>query len=48
VSAKGAKTEEEKAALSKEVSQWVETKVANHKFLRGGTFLSFAYERKIC
>jgi hypothetical protein len=44
VSAKGAKTEEEKAALGKEVAKWVETKVANHKFLRGGKIPFFVPE----
>jgi hypothetical protein len=31
------KSEAEKAALSKNVKAWIQTKVAHHKFLRGGS-----------
>jgi hypothetical protein len=36
VSAKPLKSQAEKDALARKVQKWVETKVARHKFLRGG------------
>ena len=30
------KSEAEKAAFSKDIKTWIQTKVARHKFLRGG------------
>jgi hypothetical protein len=46
VPAKPLKTDAEKAALSKAVAAWVETKVARHKFLRGGVILIDAIPKR--
>ena len=36
VHAKGLKTDAEKQKFAKEVQRWIETRVAKHKYLRGG------------
>jgi acyl-coenzyme A synthetase/AMP-(fatty) acid ligase len=43
VHAKGLKTDAEKQQFAKEVQRWIETRVAKHKYLRGGEFAIFKY-----
>jgi 4-coumarate--CoA ligase len=40
------KSDAEKAALSKAIADWVKTKVARHKFLRGGVILIDAIPKR--
>ena len=46
VHAKGLKTNAEKAAFSKQVHEWVGSRVAKHKFLRGGIIIIEAIPKR--
>ena len=41
------KTEEDKARFSENVKKWIQTKVARHKYLRGGELFSWIFSKPL-